>query len=237
MGLIRTTKKTGREKPCDSQAIFFQGRRDDALEPSPGWRNGQDQWSPPSLASARQGRGSEDKWAHDLWYAQGHSTPPGRVREATRSAPSRLQQRPLSQRGGAPPSASSGVPDDRMRGWSDGASAPVTVITSVAPPQRRASTPLGTVGVRKAIDKASGRIARRAGADAQRRAVLMPAAPKSAASQGLDDAAYSSSGLNGRIGGTWRPQGGKGGKSGKGGKGGKGGGKGGWKGKARGRQW
>mmetsp|Transcript_93841 Transcript_93841/g.148239 ORF Transcript_93841/g.148239 Transcript_93841/m.148239 type:complete len:217 (+) Transcript_93841:107-757(+) len=181
MGLIRMTKRTGREKPCDSQVIFMT---DDREEPNHAPRQG---------ITVRRAKAvmQDNKWSHDLWQGA-----PGRASWT----PSRLrsQQAPPARRG-APLKTQSSLPDDKMRGWSD-EPAP-TPVTKVKMPfsQRslRDMPPKRLVGVRKAIEKPKAFTRSLASQRVDARRTISAHMDDGE----LDDSAYSASGLFGRQGG------------------------------------
>lgn len=185
-----------------------------------------------------------DKWAHDRWQdaAAGRTPAAPRRRAGLAEAMPAARQRPRAKGLGQGP-----VPDNRMRGWSQ---ADLVPLGARAAPviQKPASVSLAglrqgtgfrgkgvaqyrTISVRKAIEKrpANGNVLTGSGAMRSRlaseRAVLMPRNEE----PGVDDSAYSNSGLIGRLPGKGRgpftgKAAGRGGK--RGGKGGKGRGKG-----------
>jgi len=193
----------------------------------------------------------DDKWAHDRWQGATAGRMPAAARRraalAEESAwepePPASRQRALMQRGAQGP-----VPDNRMRGWSEGENgARVSAVIQKPASVTRVRRGTGvakyrTINVRKAIEKrpanrnvltggpgaGSNAVRSRAASALEQRAVLMPRSDE----QGLDDSAYSNSGLIGRLPGKGRQKG-KGGRGGKGsGKAAKGRGKG-----KRGKGW
>mmetsp|Transcript_36404 Transcript_36404/g.100260 ORF Transcript_36404/g.100260 Transcript_36404/m.100260 type:complete len:255 (-) Transcript_36404:116-880(-) len=197
MGLTRMANRMGKEKPCDSQAIFLES---DKFGGS--WELGSKAFAGASGGSRRDTWASNrgGKWAHDMWEGPGGTERPMWSSRAAPTPAARAAAQRAAARGVAGLRGLANkftVPDNRLRGWSDGRgdAAPASNARSAAmsdpfnlfPDETVRKRAMGGIGVARAMNNATPM--------RRRRAVLAPRTELGVE----DDTAYSQSGLFGRA--------------------------------------